>query len=81
MMAKATEKFEFTIQVEGKTYDCERAVSGTREFTQKIKVIGIGLETDSARYGPKRHRPESMESMAEQIAHEIVNKHLTQGSE
>lgn len=75
-MAKATETYEFTIEVEGKKYDCERRVLGTREFTQTIHVSGVGSEPDSARYGPKRHRPEGMESIAKQIAREVVMKHL-----
>lgn len=63
-MAKATETFEFAIDVDGTTYKSERVVSGTREFTQVIHIIGIGAEAESARYGPKRHRPEDMESWA-----------------
>lgn len=74
-MAKATEKFKFTIEVDGKSYDCERVVSGTREFTQVIHVIGVGTEWDGARYGSKRYRPESMESIARQIARELIIKH------
>ena len=79
-MAIETEKFAFTIEVERKTYHCERVVSGTREYTQLIRVIGIGTEPDGARYGPKRHRPESMEPIAQQIARELVIEHHVEKS-
>jgi len=71
---KAQEIITFTIEVDGRTDTCERIVSGTREFTQIVRVLGVGLEADAARYGPKRHRPTSMEPIAEQIAREIVFK-------
>ena len=73
-MSKARQIIPFTIQVDGRTYKCERIVSGTREFTQIILVLDIGSEVDTARYGPNRHPPASMESIAEQIAREIVFK-------
>jgi len=73
-MTKATNTIPFTIEVNGKTYNCERIVFGTREFTQTIRVVGIGSEPDTARYGSKRHRPESMESIAKHIAREIALK-------
>jgi len=73
-VSKAREIIPFTIDVDGKTYKCERVVSGTREYTQVIHVLGVGSEADNARYGPKRHRPTGMESIATQIAREIVLK-------
>lgn len=73
-MSKAREFIPFTIEVDGTTYKCERVVSGTREYTQIIRVLGVGSEADGARYGPKRHRPAGMESIATQIAREIVLK-------
>jgi hypothetical protein len=74
LVSKAREIIPFTIEVDGKTYKCERVVSGTREYTQVIHVLGVGSEADSARYGPKHHRPTGMESLAAQIAREIVQK-------
>jgi len=77
-VAKMTEQIEFSIEVNGTKYNCERVVSGTRQFTQMIRVAGIGSEPDTSRYWPKRHDPAFMESNGEQIARELVIKRNAQ---
>lgn len=66
--------YKFTVQANGKTYDCEREVTGKRIFRQQIRVIGVGSKQDSASYGGRYHPPESMEGIARLIAHEIIRE-------
>lgn len=64
--------YQFTVENNGKTYHCERVVIGERVLYQEIYVIGVGSKGDPARYSAKSHPPESMESTANLIAHEII---------
>lgn len=75
-MAKQEVRRQFSVAVDGKTYECERIVKGTRVFYQEIHVIGVGLKTDSARYGSpsKGHPVNSMTGIARIIACEIIKE-------
>jgi hypothetical protein len=63
-------RFLFTVKVDGKTYKCERLVTGTRVLSQTVHVEGIvRTENDPARYGgPMGHSIASMEFTAKVIA-------------
>jgi hypothetical protein len=41
----------FEIEREGRTYRCERVITGTRVQRQTVIVHGIGRKPDSADYG------------------------------
>lgn len=60
-MAKAQQRFDFTVKVGERTYDCYRIVSGTRVLTQRVHVIGYGSKNDSAPYGAGKHPVSTME--------------------
>jgi len=80
-MAKATEtKFDFTIEVDGKAYNCHRVVSGARVFRQRIYVDCIGSKPDGASYGSGGMYPAgSMERIARIIAGELVRQNAQAG--
>jgi hypothetical protein len=65
-------KHEFTVAMDGKTYQCERVVLGTRVLTQRIHVIGIGMEEDSASYGQRDRPVVGMAGVAKIIATNII---------
>lgn len=65
---------KFTVEYDGKTYDCERTVTGERVFRQSIHVIGVGSKDDPASYGARYHPPSSMAGIAKLIAHEIIRE-------
>jgi hypothetical protein len=62
----------FTVTLAGRTYQCERTVTGTRVLRQTIFVHGLHSVTDSARYGTKTSPVESMPGIATLIAREII---------
>lgn len=64
--------YQFTVEVNGKTYQCEREVTGQRVLRQQIRVTGVGNKNDPAAYGAKSHPPETMESIVKLIAREII---------
>jgi hypothetical protein len=68
-----SETYQFTVENKGKTYQCERVVTGQRTLYQEIHVIGIGSKSDPAAYGKKYHPPQTMEGIARVIAQEIIN--------
>jgi hypothetical protein len=68
--------YRFEVEVEGRTYKCERVVDGTRVLTQSIRVEGIGTESDSASYGSRGHPVASMPGIAELIAERIIKTRL-----
>jgi hypothetical protein len=59
-----------------KIHKCKRTITGDRMQTQTIKVEGVGSKPDYASYGPGAHPPDSMESTARLIAHEIIDSKL-----
>ncbi len=68
-------RYAFTVEVDGKTYPCERIVSGTRVLTQSVSVLGLGSENDQANYGgPRGHPAASMPGIAKLIAQSIIRK-------
>jgi hypothetical protein len=69
-----SQRYKFSIEDDGIQYQCERTVTGKRVLRQTIHVFGVGSEDDSGDYGPQHHPPETMESTAKLIAHEIVEK-------
>ena len=71
-MAKAKHKYDFTVDFQGKTYQCERTVEGTRVLTQDLHVKGIGDKSDTATYGQRGHRISSMEGIAKVLAVELI---------
>lgn len=69
------DKYEFSVEVDGKKYQCQRSVSGSRELNQTIYVQELGKsKIDSASYGPNGHPYASMESVARIIALEIIRE-------
>jgi hypothetical protein len=73
-------RYEFTVEVDGKTYCCESVVSGVRVLTQRVTVKGIGSENDAASYGRSDHPVVSMPGVAELIATNIIAKQKREGS-
>lgn len=66
-------QYPFTVEFNGKTYDCERLVTGERVLRQTVRVAGVGSKNDPASYAKNRYHPLStMESMAKIIAQEIL---------
>lgn len=65
---------KFTVESDGKTYDCERTVTGERVFGQSVHVIGVGSKDDPASYGARYHPPSTMAGIAKLIAHEIIRE-------
>lgn len=41
---------KFTIDYNGKTYNCESEIEGKRVFYQTVNVIGVGYKKDERRY-------------------------------
>ena len=41
---------KFTVEHNGKTYNCERELEGKKVFYQTVNVIGIGNKKDGKRY-------------------------------
>jgi hypothetical protein len=66
--------YSFSVQHNGKLYQCEREVTGKRSLQQTITVLGVGSKEDSASYGQRGHPTVSMESIARIIAHEIIGR-------
>lgn len=66
----------FTLEFEGRTYQCERTVTGTRALYQSIRVSGVGTKDDTARYarGGGGHAPETMASIARILARELIQE-------
>jgi len=75
-MAKAKKRlrYAFTVEVNGKQYQCERIVEGIRTLTQSISVVGMGSENDQASYGTTGHPVVSMPGVAKLIAQNIIKK-------
>jgi hypothetical protein len=71
---KKQRKLPFFVEVSGKSYECERVVSGTRVMTQTVTVRGMGTEADAANYGSSATPPIAMEGVATLIAMGIVRK-------
>jgi hypothetical protein len=69
-------RYDFTVDVNGRTYKCEREVTGKRVMRQIIHVIGVGSKDDSANYGSKHHPPVTMPGIAKIIAHEIIRENI-----
>ena len=65
---------QFTVESNGKIYDCERTFTGERVFRQSVHVIGVGSKDDPASYGARCHPPSSMAGIAKLIAHEIIRE-------
>jgi hypothetical protein len=70
--AKRRVRYQFTVEVKGTKYDCERVVEGTRILNQEITVNGVGSKSDPARYGEGQYPVRSMEGIAKLIAGEII---------
>jgi hypothetical protein len=71
---KRQQKFPFFIEVDKKSYECERVVTGTRILKQEVTVRGVGTESDSAEYGASASPVISMPGIATLIAMRIVRK-------
>jgi hypothetical protein len=65
---------KFTVQLNGRSYACERHVEGVRALYQSVHVEGLGSKQDSARYGHGKFDSPlvSMEGVARLIAGEII---------
>lgn len=68
--------YPFFVEVDKKSYPCERIVSGSGVLSQTITVRDVGTETDSAQYGPSALPVISMEGIATLIAARIVRKNV-----
>lgn len=64
--------YKFTIESEGKIYECEREVTGKGVLKQTIHVAGIGIKADSNVYGASKHSALTMTAAARRIAHGII---------
>lgn len=69
---KDSRTYDFTIEFNGKTYNCQREVSGKRDLYQMIYVHKFGYKQDPALYGVKGHPVETMATTARLIAFEII---------
>jgi hypothetical protein len=67
--------YEFTVELDDKTYNCKRFVSGQDVRRQTIKVIDVGSRDDPACYGDKLKPISAMQLSARLIAHEIIKTH------
>ena len=65
--------YKFTIEKSGKTYQCERVITGKGELRQIVYVDSVGSKKDSVVYGASKHSASTMTAAARRIAHEIVN--------
>jgi hypothetical protein len=70
-----TEKRTFAVEVDGKTYQCERTLTGKKVMSQRIEVAGVGSEDDPDHYGGMHGSPESMAMVARTIARGIIRDH------
>lgn len=64
--------YKFKIESAGKTYECEREVTGKNALKQTIHVAEIGSKADSNIYGASKHSASTMTTAARRIAHEII---------
>ncbi len=64
--------YSFSVQHDGRPYECERIVTGKRVLRQTIIVKGVGSKEDSAPYGQRGHPAVTMEGIARLIAHEVI---------
>lgn len=64
--------YRFTIEKEGRVFECEREVTGTAVQHQTVRVIGQGTKVDPSSYGKKTISGATMELVARMIAGEIV---------
>jgi hypothetical protein len=65
-------RYDFTIEVAGRTYNCWREVRGYEVKRQTIYVEGIGEQLDPSLYGAGHYAIEFMATDARQIAIQIV---------
>ena len=67
-------RFDFTVKVGEKKYDCHRMVSGATVFRQTVYVDGFGSKPDGASYGPGERPVDTMELNAKLIAAELIKR-------
>jgi hypothetical protein len=65
--------YKFTIEIEGRNYQCESHITGKGELRQTIDVAEIGSKKDPSLYGASKHSASTMKTAAHRIAHEIIN--------
>ena len=67
--------YKFTVERNGKVYNCYAEVEGKRVFRQTITVEGVGTKIDGADYGnsARYHPVAGMKSVAKLVAWEIIN--------
>lgn len=71
---KAQHREAFEVEHNGKTYACQRVITGTITLSQRIYVIGVGSKDDSANYGRRGHPISTMAGIARIIAGEIIRE-------
>lgn len=76
---KRQQKCAFFVEVGGKSYECERVISGTRVLTQTVSVRGVGTEADAVEYGSSAHPAIAMDGNATLIAMGMVRKNPAGG--
>jgi hypothetical protein len=70
-----SDRYEFSINRNGKSYACSRTVEGIRGQRQQVTVRDVGSKYDAAEYGTERGHPRSQMGMAARlIAHEILKE-------
>jgi len=73
MKASCARRYPFTVEVNGRTYNCWREVTGTRKLRQTVYVEGVGNKPD-AEYGKGAHPICTMEGVAKVVAREIIRE-------
>ena len=63
---------KFSVEVDGKSYSCDRRLSGDRRKRQTIHVDAVGSMDDPSSYLPGQRSVLEMEEMARMIALEII---------
>jgi hypothetical protein len=72
--AEVTAIVKFLVDVDGKSYPCDRRVSGRTRKRQRIFVAGIGSQADPTSYLAGKLTVPAMEEMARTIARELIEE-------
>lgn len=69
---QSIQTYDFVIDHDGRQYQCRRVVTGKRVLYQTVYVEVCGHKDDGVSYGRSQHPADTMEGIAELIAHELV---------
>lgn len=62
----------FTIEENGRLFQCFSETKGSGHFKQIVHVEGFGSQTDEATYGKSKHSASAMKLAAKSIALKII---------